>query len=92
MRSTGRRDRNHAQIVRELRQLGYDVLDLADLGQGKPDLLVCKGPDYALVEIKDPLLSPSKQRLTPDEIKFHTSWKSRIIVATSTEEIIDALH
>lgn len=45
-----------------------------------------------LVELKDPSQPPSKRRLSPDEKKFHESWKGQIIVATTAEEILNLFN
>lgn len=52
-RRYGRVDRNHGEIVDALRQRGWQVLSLADIGDGAPDLLVYRvGQPLRLVEVK----------------------------------------
>jgi hypothetical protein len=91
-RSSGRVDANHPTIVKELRDMGYSVLSLADLGKGKPDILVGTGHGThgmnLAVEIKDPAKPLSKRQLTDDERVFHAIWRGPLIIAETTEEIV----
>ena len=64
-------DASQPLIVRELRRAGCFVQSLADLGKGVPDLLVARAGHWYLMECKDPLQPPSKQRLTPAEDEWH---------------------
>jgi hypothetical protein len=96
MRSSGRLDANHPTIVKELRDMGYSVLSLADLGKGKPDILVGTGHGKhgmnLAVEIKDPAKSASRRRLTTDEQIFHACWRGPLIVAETTEQIVAEMN
>lgn len=84
MRRAAKKDSNHAQIVRELRQAGASVLELYQLGCGCPDLLVAMYGWQVLVEVKD-----SKGKLTPDEQLFFDTWPWYLcIVARTSEEVI----
>jgi hypothetical protein len=69
MRRAAKRDANHAEVVDALRASGCGVVDLAAVGAGVPDLLVC-APTWphttSLVEVKDGRKPPSARRLTPD--------------------------
>lgn len=88
----GRTDGNHTKIVRELRQLGYAVQSLADLGDGVPDIIIA--PRNVLIEIKDPSQPPSKRRLTPQEKKWHEVWLAaggQVATCETTEEILKVL-
>lgn len=87
----GRIDRNHREIVAALRGVGASVQSLADLGKGTPDLLVgFRGRNW-LFEVKDESLPPSKRRLTPDERKWHDSWKGLVQVISSPETALKIL-
>jgi hypothetical protein len=91
MRIRGRIDGNQAQIVRALRQVGATVLSLADMGDGCPDLLVgLRGWNY-LLEIKDGNASPSEQRLTEDQERWHKIWAGQVCIVRSPEEAIKAI-
>ena len=72
MRRAARIDQNQTERVAALRRVGCEVLSLAAVGNGCPDLLV-RGPDNALclLEIKDGNKPPSKRRLTPHQVSFH---------------------
>jgi len=56
MRRFGKVDNNHAEIVKAARKLGFQVLSLAPLGQGCPDLLLyhARTRRLLLVEVKTP--------------------------------------
>lgn len=87
MRKIARRDANHVQIVAAFRKLGCSVLDLAAIGNGCPDLLVCKGDKHRLVEVKNDKQPPSGRLLTDDQAKFHSLWPGRIVICTSVEHV-----
>jgi hypothetical protein len=93
MRHRPRLDANHAQIVSELRQLpGISVLIVAHMGGGAPDVIVGYDGQNLLVEIKDGAKPPSRRKLTADESWFFKNWQGRIIIATSTEDVLIALN
>jgi hypothetical protein len=80
--------------VGALRDAGCGVCDLAAVGAGVPDLLVCAPTwphETVLVEVKDGAKPPSERRLTPDQVKFHATWKGRIHVVTSPDEALEAV-
>ena len=88
MRRASKIDRNQGEIVSALKAVGCDVKSLAAVGDGCPDLLVlCRGVLY-LMEIKDGTLPPSRRKLTPDQVKFHDSWRGPIGVIKSVEEAL----
>lgn len=101
MRKRARTDNNHAEIVEALRAKGWEVLSLAPLGGGAPDILIGRSLgiehsddgtkhteywDFKLVEIKDGAKSPSRQKLTDAEIEFHKRWP--VIVLRSIEDAL----
>lgn len=65
MRRRGKVDGNQKEIVEALRAVGWRVLSLADIGKGCPDLLIARGYDVRLVEVKQP-----KGKLTVDQQAF----------------------
>lgn len=91
IRRAARRDDNHQEIVRGLRKAGCSVLDLGAVGNGCPDLLVMRGGVMLLMEIKDGAKIPSKQKLTPDQVKFHAEWGGSVVVVKSLEEALAAI-
>lgn len=86
-------DANQAEIVRGLRARHHWVLDLSKVGIGCPDLLVwsrtrCR---YFLIEIKDGSKPPSKQALTPDQVRFHQSCPE-VFVCNSLEAVLKVIN
>lgn len=88
VRYAAKTDANQARIVRDLRQAGCDVLSLAAVGQGCPDLLVHRAGQLCLLEIKRDDLPPSagRNRRTPQQMKFHQQWPVQV-VCTSEEAL-----
>lgn len=92
MRRAARVDRNHDEVVKALRAHRCDVLSLAAVGDGCPDLLVwspwmcC----LCLLEVKDGAKPPSARKLTAEQVKFHERWGGRIHVITSVDEALRA--
>jgi Holliday junction resolvase len=91
MRTRGRIDGNHAEIVRALRQTGASVISLADMGEGCPDLLVGFRGFNVLLEVKDGNASPCEQRLTQDQKCWHQLWAGQVCVVRSVDEAIKAI-
>lgn len=83
-----RRDANHKAIVDELRQCGFSVIDLSQLGHGIPDILVGKyGLFECLVELK------SDGEASKAQIEFAKQWRGpRAFIARTAEEIIGHFH
>lgn len=85
-------DRNQAEIVKALRQMGCSVLSMAAIGNGAPDLLVARCGRVLLVEVKNSEQCPSKQRLTEDQVSFHRNWNSEINIIHSVDEAIKLIE
>jgi len=81
-------DGNQPEIVAALRAFGYQVQSLAGLGGGVPDLLVSRAGVNILLEIKDGAKSPSAQRLTEPEARWHQTWRGQVAVARSADEAL----
>jgi hypothetical protein len=61
-----RRDKNETEIIKALESLGCMVWQL-----DRPvDLLIGRKHYFALIEVKDGSLAPSRRVLTPGQIKF----------------------
>lgn len=61
-----RRDSNHAEIRDALRQAGINVIDVASLGVGNPDLIAAREDGRVfLIEVKS-----EHGRITPDEYEY----------------------
>jgi len=94
MRHAKRTDANHAAIRDGLRQLGYDVLDLSDVGGGVPDLCV-RNPDGwmpCFLEVKDGAKPPSARGLTESEVVWmrYCGYCTRIVL--TLDEAVTAIR
>lgn len=87
----GRTDANHAEIVAALRSIGVSVVSTADIGDGFPDLIAGYRGVNVLLEVKDGSKPPSRRKLTPDEIKFHTDWHGKIYTVFSAEDALNVV-
>ena len=85
-------DANQAAIVGALRKAGCKVQHLHTLGRGVPDLL-CLHPAGVLflVEVKDGGKAASKQKLTPDELRWHSEWQDAPVYILARVEDIPAM-
>jgi len=72
-------DTNHRDVAQTLRRAGCNVLSLAALGGGAPDLLCHRAGNLYLVEVKNGDLSRSRRKLTPAQIRFHKNWPVTVI-------------
>lgn len=88
----GRRDANHADVIKAVKGIGASVLDLADLGGGCPDVLVGFRGVNLLLEIKDGRKSPSARKLTPAEQKFFRDWRGTVYIVFSPEDAINIVN
>jgi Holliday junction resolvase len=89
VRSRARIDDNQKEIVRALRKSGVEVLSLAAVGQGCPDLLCFRADKLFILEIKDGLKFRSKQKLTPHQTKFAKRWPVQVV--NSIESALEAV-
>lgn len=89
MRRAAKIDANQAAIVGALKACGAQVLSLAAVGKGCPDLLVLHRGRYQLLEVKDGRRPPSERRLTPMQEEFHRDWL--VTVVQSVEAAVAAL-
>jgi len=84
MRRAARTDENQEQIVKALRAVGASVQSLAAVGHGVPDLLVGYEGKNILIEIKDGNKTPSKRKLTDDQMKWHESWNGGAVAVVDS--------
>lgn len=91
-RTNARKDANHDEIVRFLRDCGATVQTLHQVGNGTPDLLVGWRGVNLLVEVKDGAKPPSKRRLTPDEDQWHIAWDGQVAIVESTDDVWKLLN
>lgn len=64
-------DDNHAELVRLWRGMGAYVVDCSHVGEGFPDVLICWRGRLIWAELKDGEKSPSRRKLTGDQVVFH---------------------
>ncbi len=89
MRRRAKVDSSHAAIRDGLRQLGYSVQSLAEIGKGCPDLLVGKAGQTWLVEVK----AGKTGRITPDQHRWYAGWRGRaVVIATSLDEALEQMR
>lgn len=81
MRRAARVDSNHAAIVGALRACGAQVLSLAPIGRGCPDLLVFHRGRLMLVEVKNGAKPPSARGLTPMQEQWHRLWPVEVVMS-----------
>ena len=86
MRLDARVDRNQAEIVKGLREVGATVLLLHRVGQGAPDLAVGFRNCTYLLEVK-----ATGGRLTPDEADFLLAWNGHAVVVYSLDDALRAI-
>jgi hypothetical protein len=54
------------------------------VGHGVPDLLVGYQGKNILIEIKDGNKTPSKRKLTDDQVKWHESWNGGAVAVVDS--------
>lgn len=92
MRRASKIDGNQNEIVDALRQIPKcNVLILSMVGGGCPDVAVGYRGRNVFFEIKDPSKPPSKQRLTPDQVKWHSDWPGEVYVIRTIDEALEVL-
>jgi hypothetical protein len=87
-RRAARVDRNQAEIVGVLRQVGFSVEHLHGVGGGVPDLLIGRHGLNYLVEIKDGSKAPSAARLNARQVEWHADWRGQSCVMSSVDQVI----
>ena len=89
MRRAARIDDNQKEIVKALRVCGCKVLSLAAVGNGCPDLLVYRGGQLFMLEIKDGAKVKSRQQLTNFQVQFRKDWPVQVV--NSMESALQAV-
>lgn len=92
MRRAAKIDANQGEIVAAIRSLGVSVQHLHTVGAGVPDLLCGVAGVNFLVEVKDGAKPPSAQKLTPDQIEWHSKWRTPVYIVNSVEQAIDLVQ
>jgi len=92
MRRAAKVDENQNRVVKALRKIpGVSVAITSQLGKGFPDLVVGYKKSNYLIELKDGEKFKSQQKLTDDEIEWHSKWKGHVIICNSLDEILEVL-
>lgn len=86
MRQIARVDSSQREIVEAARKLGAQVVYLHQVGSGCPDLLLGIAGKNLLVEVKSP-----GGELTPDEARFHLTWRGQVDTVWSVADLIEVL-
>lgn len=86
-----RLDGNHRAVCDALRAAGMQVLSLAAVGGGCPDVLAGWRGVNVLLEIKDGTKPPSARELTAAEQDFHATWPGQVRTVLSPEEAVLAV-
>jgi len=79
-----RPDKNHAEIVGELRGAGVYVEDLRDTGGGVSDIVTYFGYKTVFIEIKH----GAKAAVKKSQLKFLATWKGHCGIAVDAESAI----
>jgi len=81
-----KKDTNQSELETALRDKGFSVQSLHELGKGVPDLLLgLQGLNF-LVEVKH-----DNAQLTEAEIEWHKEWKGQVRTAQTLLEVLLAL-
>lgn len=83
MRKRARVDTNQREIVEALRAVGWKVTSAASLGGGFPDLVIARGHDVKLVEVKH-----AKGTLTADQQRFIVREGWPVTIVRSIDEAL----
>jgi hypothetical protein len=83
---SGRVDRNQAEILKALKQIGCSVQTLASVGAGCPDALIGYGGRNILLEIKSP-----KGDSTSHQITWAARWSGQLAIVRTVDEAIGAV-
>ncbi len=91
-RRAHRQDGNHAMIRQAFLDAGCSWMDTYQLGAGRPDGVAALGGLCICIEIKDPSKSPSEQKLTPDEEKWHSKWTGGMRIVKDLQDVSDTVE
>jgi endogenous inhibitor of DNA gyrase (YacG/DUF329 family) len=82
-----RRDKNHPEIVAAFKKLGCDVIDMAELGNGCPDIAVYCRNTWHVIEIKNPETKYGKRGLSNRQKTWAASANAPIYVLRHLSEV-----
>ena len=84
-------DANQAEIVKALRAVGCSVQILSSVGKGCPDILIGYRGKNLLFELKDGRKPKSAQKLTDDQVVWHSIWNGSVHVVNSVEDALSII-
>jgi len=88
-RRKGKPDKNQAQIIQYLKDIGASVLVTSGLGDGAPDIAVgFRGRNY-LFEIKNP--ENKYYGVSKKQARWHDEWNGHVSVVWNLEEILEEM-
>ena len=92
MRKHGKKDDNHAEIVRALKDAHCCVFDLSAVGGGCPDIVVGIHGRNVLLEIKRPGAKGQRAgEKTDAQEKFFAQWRGEAYVVRDVDEALKAV-
>jgi Holliday junction resolvase len=74
-------------MVKELRQRGYSVLDISQVGYDAPDLVVSKNGFTFMIEVKT-----GKAKARQGQKDFAKEWRGLIITASEAEQVVEIVN
>ncbi len=78
-----KRDKSHIKIQNELRQRGFSVCDLSEIGRGCPDILIADANNTVLCELKE-----SDGEIYIAQLEYIASWKGFVAFATTVDDCL----
>jgi hypothetical protein len=88
-------DGNHVQIAAAFAACGCSVLDLARLGGGVPDLLICRNGRCVLVEVKKVGvrggMTSGARRSLQGEVQWAEKWRGCPVYLATGLEAVEAI-
>lgn len=91
MRRAAKTDRNHAEIVAELRSVGVHVTSLAAVGKGVPDILASYRGAWHVIEVKAPGTEKKHRETLARQSAFRAASHAKVHVVTSPHEALVAI-
>lgn len=82
-----RKDANHNQVVRWFKDLMCVVKETHAI-PGFVDLVIKRGSQIRLIEIKDPNQPPSQRKLTRAEKEFWKMWGTDPLIVETMDDVI----
>lgn len=84
-------DANQQEIVAALRAAGCTVVSLATVGGGVPDLLVGRGGQNYLLEVKRPGRGRHDPEHADKQLSWHAGWRGQVALVYTREAAMRAV-